>query len=57
MYALYEPAHGRTRRTRPRTNYASYIQKITGHQRCCQNSRELSEKTGVKLVVTATSAT
>jgi len=32
LYALYEPTHGKTRRGRPRTNYITYIQKITGHQ-------------------------
>jgi len=26
-----EPTHGKTRRGRPRTNYITYIQKITGH--------------------------
>jgi len=30
QYALYEPAHGRTRCRRPHINYISYIQKITG---------------------------
>jgi len=32
VYALYEPTHGKTRRGRPRTNYITYVQKITGHQ-------------------------
>jgi len=32
LYALYEPAHGKTGCGRPRTNYINYIQKVTGHQ-------------------------
>jgi len=32
LYALYEPQHGSTRRGRPRTNFISYIQKLTGQQ-------------------------
>jgi len=33
LYVLYEsPTHGKTRRGRPRTNYITYIQTITGHQ-------------------------
>ena len=32
LYALYEPTHGKTQRRRLRTNYITYIQKITGHQ-------------------------
>jgi len=32
LYAPYEPQHGSTRRDRPRTNFISYIQKLTGQQ-------------------------
>ena len=29
-YALYQPTHGTTRRSRPRLNYVDYIEKVTG---------------------------
>jgi len=29
LYAIYEPTRGKTRRGRPRTNYITFIQKIT----------------------------
>jgi len=32
LYALYEPAHGKTGCGCPRTNCINYIQKVTGHQ-------------------------
>ena len=50
-HALYEPTHGKTQRGRPRTNYITYIQKITGHQLSELNELAQNREDWCQLVV------